>query len=283
MTRTAKYGPVSGISENVGREFACCDLFNQRALRYLMVNVQGIAALTTLCVLAASFAFTSFKFDYLQAPSLVFLSPITEPMVNVGMFSARVTTDEFGNTNRRTFHRVINANRFVATTGANMLTLVVVNPLDGFRCQSSASKIMSMPIAWNTSSRAVINSVNFDRFSTPAFAQSSSVFGNPFGNFLTDWFHINLLKVSSLASGELLEALPGHAEGNQQPSHQYTDGRFRDYLSRTVGLITGYSARVQKLHTEHDIVRSLRNQGVIVNDTQDPKIGLTEVLSPLAA
>lgn len=39
-------------------------------------------------------------------------------------------------------------------------------------------------------------------------------------------------------SGELLETLSVCAEGNQQPSRQYTAGRFRDYWSGKVRLIT---------------------------------------------
>ena len=40
-------------------------------------------------------------------------------------------------------------------------------------------------------------------------------------------------------SGELLETLPGDAEGNQQPSAKYTSRRFRDYRRGTDLLITG--------------------------------------------
>ena len=39
--------------------------------------------------------------------------------------------------------------------------------------------------------------------------------------------------------GELLETPPSHVEGNQQPSYRYTCGRFRDYRSSEVCLITG--------------------------------------------
>lgn len=39
--------------------------------------------------------------------------------------------------------------------------------------------------------------------------------------------------------GELLETPPSYVEGNQQPSYRYTCGRFRDYRSSEVCLITG--------------------------------------------
>lgn len=59
--------------------------------------------------------------------------------------------------------------------------------------------------------------------------------------------------------GELLETLPGHAEGNQQPSRQYTAGRFRDYRRGLVLLITGLAPTPQA--KRDDIVRARRNTG----------------------
>jgi hypothetical protein len=59
---------------------------------------------------------------------------------------------------------------------------------------------------------------------------------------------------------ELLETLPVKG-GNQQPSLQYTEGRFRDYWSGIVRLITSQSV----LRESDDIVLSHGNMGQKVN------------------
>lgn len=61
--------------------------------------------------------------------------------------------------------------------------------------------------------------------------------------------------------GELLETRPTRVEGNQQPSQKYTSGRFRDYRSGSVRLITGTSAPRES----DDIVHARRNAGSRVN------------------
>lgn len=61
--------------------------------------------------------------------------------------------------------------------------------------------------------------------------------------------------------GELLETRLAQAKGNQQPSQKYTSGRFRDYWSGEVRLITSQSAPRES----DDIVHAHRNVGERVN------------------
>lgn len=61
--------------------------------------------------------------------------------------------------------------------------------------------------------------------------------------------------------GELLETPLTSVKGNQQPSYQYTDRRFRDYWRGTDLLITSSSAQRES----DDIVRALGNKGSHVN------------------
>lgn len=69
-----------------------------------------------------------------------------------------------------------------------------------------------------------------------------------------------IVGVLQVKEDELLETLP-QSGGNQQPSLQYTEGRFRDYRSGSVCLITGQSV----LHESDDIVLSHGNMGQKVN------------------
>jgi hypothetical protein len=65
----------------------------------------------------------------------------------------------------------------------------------------------------------------------------------------------------SAESGELQEALPGDAEGNLQPSQQYTAGRFIDYRSGTARSITGPAPDTLQ---GDEIVSARRNAGIRV-------------------
>lgn len=244
MTGTTKHTPVGRISKNIGRKFASTDTPNKLTFGYLMVNMQRVAAFAVLCFLSTSFAFATSKLNNLTAPFLVNGRPATHSVFNIRVLPSGMTSYEFRYADGRAFHFAHNADGFITTAGTEMFPLVVLDPLNSLRVQSPTTEVMSLQISGNTTRYAVVVSVNNDRFATAASTQPSSVVGNPIRDCFVGWFHLDLLKSTDLASGELLEPLPGNAEGNQQPSQKYTSGRFRDYLSRIVGLITGTSARV---------------------------------------
>lgn len=283
VTGTTKHTPIVRIGKNIRGEFARLNALDKFAFRYRMVNVHRIASLTALCFFAASLAFASPELDHRFAPLAVYGSPVTVSMMDIRLLPSGVPTNKFGYANGRAFHHVINANDLITTAGADMFALVVIKPLDSFGTQSLASEIVALQIPRYASGFAMVYPSNYDWFATSTSAQLSRMTGNPSGDRFVKWFsHLSLLKSTNLASGELLEPLTGCAEGNQQRSQEYTLGTFRDYLSRTVGLITGTSARVSLLYTRHDIVRTFeKSRELFVNDTQDPKIGLTDQLSPL--
>lgn len=256
MARTTQNGPVSRIGENIWRKFACRNLLVQGSLWNLVMNVKCIAALSVLCVLVAPFTLTSLELNHGLSPLLVHLGPTVKSQGSVGMLSTGMPSNECGDSNGRAFHCVSDVNWLVAPASTEVPALIFGNPLSRFWGQSLPPEVMTLAVLWNSSGRAVVDSGDYNRFTTATSTRTANVFRNPVGDLFAVWFGHKLLNVCSLASGELLEPLTDNAEGNQQPSRGYTHGRFRDYRRGQVLLITGFSARVS-LHTRHDIVRTL--------------------------
>lgn len=273
MTGTTKHTSISRISKYFWWKCTGSNALEQFTFRNLMMNVQRIASFTALCFLSTAFTVTPFKLDDSLTPFVIGFIPAAQSVLSVRMLPSGMTLYKLRDANGRPLHEWRNVNGLMATTSTNVLSLVRVNPLDGFRAKTFTSEIVSMNVFGYANGRTVLSTVDNYKFSTTTSTQLSSVIGNPLGYSLTRWFHINLLKVNNLASGELLEPLPRSGEGNQQPSQQYTAGRFRDYWSGSARLMTSQSARVSKFHTRHDIVRTFeKSREKFVNDTQEPKI-----------
>lgn len=247
-----------------------------------MVNTQSVFALAALCFLMTQLTITSSQANYLLSPSLVSNSPTVAPVLDKGMLSSAVTSDVLGDADSGTFHILSNVNGLFTTTSTDMFSLVVSNPLNSLRSKSRGT-VVPLNISWDANGSTVLSSADSDEATASAGTKLSRIVVDPFINDLLGRVliskcisHASSIKDYSFASGELLEPLPGNAEGNQQPSQQYTAGRFRDYWSGLARLITSQSARVLKFHTGHDIVRTFeKSREKFVNDTQEPKIGFT--------
>ena len=239
MARTTQNGPVSWIGENIRRKFSCSNLSVQGSLRNLMMNVKGIAAMSVLCILATPFTLTSLELDHVLSPLLVHIGPTVKSQGSVGMLSTGMPANECGDSDRRTFHCVSDVNWLVAPASTEVPALIFGDPLGRFWRQTTPPKVMTLAVLWNASSYTVIDSGDYNRLTTATHTQAANVFENPVSDLFAVWFSHKLLNVCSLASGELLEPLTGYAEGNQQPSREYTCGRFRDYRRGQALLITG--------------------------------------------
>ena len=102
-----------------------------------------------------------------------------------------------------------------ASTLANVLALMGSNPF------------------WNA---LVVSSGMVSGVRLQCVAFSKSPIKSPFEH---SKYSLRFNGVNQAKSGELLETLTCDDEGNQQPSQEYTPGRFRDYRRGTDLLITG--------------------------------------------
>lgn len=258
MAMPTKHLSDSWITEYICRQYPCVNALEEFTLRSIVMNMQCMLTATALCFFAAILAVVSFQSNNLVSPLTVSNSPVVASMDSEWFFASGMPTDISGDADRWTLHGGKDVDLAVTATGANMLALLAGNPLDSFRGQSFATKVVPLNVLWGTDRIAIVSSFDGNHHPTSTSAALSRLDREPLIYGLAGRVFIakTISHSKNLASDELLEPLPGRAEGNQQRSRGYTPGTFRDYLSRTVGLITGHSVRVRKFHSGHDIVRT---------------------------
>ena len=239
MTSTTKHNTDGRIAKHLDRKFSSFDALEQFLFRSVVVDMQRVLAATALCFLATLLTVTSFASNHFVSPSAVWNSPVVSSMNGKGVYPAAMPSNVPGNTNRGAFHHVSNVDGLIAATGADMSALLIGDPLDGFRGQAFPLEV-PMNVSRDAYGLAVFPATHGNRITASAGAQTGIVIVQPsINNAFVGVLVTNFVSHRSLASGELLEPLTGHAEGNQQPSREYTLGRFRDYRSSLVCLITG--------------------------------------------
>ena len=258
MAMTTKHLSDGWISQHIGRHDAFIDTLEEFAFGNNVMNMHRVFTAAILCVFAAGLTVSPFQGNHFFSPLKISNGPTIRAMENEGMFASAMSQDVFGNADRGTFHHVSNVDRPVTAASANVIALMAGNPLDSFRGQPFTSKVVPVDILWRTDGLAMFSSRHGNDCSASTSATLSSMDREPLINGLTGCVFIakTISHFKSLALGELLEPLPGRAEGNQQGSLKYTSGTFRDYRRGTVPLITDTSAQVRKFHSGHDIVRT---------------------------
>src|SRR3990167_1598440 len=135
MTSTTKHNTNSWIAKYIDRKLSSFDALEQFLLRGVVVDMQRVLATAALCFLAALLTVTPFTANHFISPLTIQNSPVVPSMNDKWVDSTAMASNVLGNTDRGAFHHVSNVDGSIAAAGADMLALLISDPLDGFRGQ----------------------------------------------------------------------------------------------------------------------------------------------------